>query len=421
MAAATNETLEDQTDGQVNTVVYRHALSIKTVHEETTSPRQPDDNLGSVPTQPCEDLRLAVRKNAREIRNLREDVLSLHRITSDLIWVTKLEEKARETAVNNLEDRISRERTAQVIMLNCLEQKQDCLEKATKRWVGALGRDCLGTREQLSSLDTALDTLGKSSIAAKEQLMNIDASLGAIGIKPCSEMAKSETASQLDGLDGEMAQLRESLGGGSYNVGGGEDAAPALQNLASTVEELHSRVDGIDLCGLLSRVNALEGLVSKIDSGAAGCVTDGAEVARLWSEVHEDKSLLQRLDAQVKLQLEMSEQHKAAGERRMSEEFYSKRDIDGRFAQVWWRLNEAKKVRLTQNIQTQNAAATVGSRVARPQYLAAAAAMPRALPEEARSPMESVEQQWQPPMPAQHGRADSVQQSQSSALPEGVP
>lgn len=364
------EASEDQTDEQVSTVICRHAFDFTTVQEEATNLRQPDDSGGSAPPVPADDFGVAVRRNAREIRNLREDVLSLHRITSDLIWVTKLEEKAREAAVSGLEDRLSRERTAHVIMLNCLDQKQDCLENATKRWVQALGRDCLGTREHLGALDAALEALSKSSIAAKEQLMRIDASGG----HTCSEMARSETVSQLDGLDGEMAQLRESLGRND-NASGGEEVVPALQNLASTVEEMRSRLDRVEQ-------------------------QDGSLVSKMNSE------------------RDASEQHRAAIERRIAEDFYCKRDIDSRFAQVWWRLNEAKKVRLTQSIQTQNTGTAVGSGVFR-RHPAAMTAVPTATLEE--PPLETVQQQRQPPMPTQHRRPASTQRFQPSALPEGMP
>lgn len=139
-----------------------------------------------------------------EIRGLQDEVANLHKIDAGLRLAIDDEAAKREADVTKLHDRISQESAAQTHLRENLEAKLEDFETKTKSWIGALGKDCLATKENLAALE---ETVKLNAASAAAQVAQDDKRFKDIE----EELPKKCTWTSLHKLEGDIATFRTDI------------------------------------------------------------------------------------------------------------------------------------------------------------------------------------------------------------------
>mmetsp|Transcript_31222 Transcript_31222/g.89491 ORF Transcript_31222/g.89491 Transcript_31222/m.89491 type:complete len:573 (-) Transcript_31222:135-1853(-) len=209
-----------------------------------------------------------VQRMVGEIKVLQEEMKLVQHNVADLQSNLKFEEKARETDVGTLHERLSQEKQQELFQRNALEKRQDEFEAKTKTWVGALGKDSVATKEQIGTMETTLnDRIARQAAEAEKRILELEAAL-----------PTKSTISDLQRVTSEVGALR-----------GAQDrdrqqAAAAVRGVSDKlqmdIEEFKDQVSRMQLMidtnkkALVSDITCLEtkvdgrfdGLNSKIDN-----------------------------------------------------------------------------------------------------------------------------------------------------------
>jgi len=136
-----------------------------------------------------------------EIRALQNEVAGLHKKDAELRVAINSEAAGRETDIAKLSDRISRERDAETHLRTVLEKRLEDFETKSKSWIGALGKDCLATKEQLAALE---GTVKANAATAAAQVMQDDKRFKDIE----KELPDKSTWTGLHKLEADVATLK---------------------------------------------------------------------------------------------------------------------------------------------------------------------------------------------------------------------
>lgn len=266
-----------------------------------------------------DNLKAQILRNTSDINTLKDDILSLHSITSDLIWGLKLEEKSRENDISGLHDRVCQERIAEVLMIKTLEKRQTDFEATTKKWVGALAQETIVTKEQLADLDVTLaegEALNDTRLEAESgptPTCTIIAHLKELD----AEVAKLKASLHRDHLAA-AAAVRSAAAAAADDFKLETDRVVCLQHRAEVHQEalardlsnavskfdaidafVHGFPAGIDFKALQDRVcetgTCMEGLASEIAAKAATATVNSISerLTSLTMDVHTYKTLAQ--------------------------------------------------------------------------------------------------------------------------------
>jgi len=110
-----------------------------------------------------------VQRITAEIKVIQDDVGSLQRLAADLRSSILSESRIRDNELTKVHDRISQERAAETRIRTALEERLADFETQTKNWIGALGKDCVATKDQLTVLE------GTVKEHAQKAAMQVDA------------------------------------------------------------------------------------------------------------------------------------------------------------------------------------------------------------------------------------------------------
>jgi len=109
------------------------------------------------------------RRITAEVKVVQDDVGDLQRLAADLRSSILSESRIRDNELTKVHDRISQERAAETQIRATLEARLDVFETKTNNRVGALGKDCVATKDQLTVLE------GTVKEHAQKAAMQVDA------------------------------------------------------------------------------------------------------------------------------------------------------------------------------------------------------------------------------------------------------
>jgi len=194
-----------------------------------------------------------------EVKVLREDFARLSRTTAQIQSEAKTEQANREGDVSAIHARISQERAAETLMRTTLEKKQDDFENKTRTWVGALGKDCMGTKEALAELEKSTsERFMKQASESDLRFLPLEAAMP----KKSEKVELDKLSEELIALEGVVqrdrataaAATRSAVAGAAADFKVAQESLDQLRQvteagrraLAADIGTLSSKLDSVD-------------------------------------------------------------------------------------------------------------------------------------------------------------------------------
>jgi len=142
-----------------------------------------------------------VQRITAEVKVIQDDIAGLQRLAADLRSSIHSESRIRDNEMTQVHDRISQERAAETQMRTALEARLEDFEMKTKSWVGALGKDGVATKDQLTVLE------GTVKEHAQKAAMQVDAD--SLRFKELEQVIPTKAPlQQLHKLEADVALLK---------------------------------------------------------------------------------------------------------------------------------------------------------------------------------------------------------------------
>jgi len=234
-----------------------------------------------------------VHRIMAEVKVLQEDLNRLHRNQADMQSSLKLEQSNRESDVSALHARISQERAAEALVRGGLEKRLDEFEEKTRNWMGALGKDSVATKEQVTALELSISDRAARQVATDDRrFMALEATLPKKG-----ELADlQKLAAEVDALRSDAERDRNTA---AAAVRGAQAAAAADFKLAE--ERLVKLQDHTETGrrALVADLGALSSKLSNVDAFAQ-TRAKAADLQALEPRVADTEKSIEQVTVEVK-------------------------------------------------------------------------------------------------------------------------
>lgn len=233
-----------------------------------------------------------VHRITAEIKTMQAELASLHRAMADLQSGIRLEQNTRESDVARVHDRISQERAAETQMRGALERRQEEFESKAKTWVGALGKDCVATKEQLMSLDSVVaERATRQAAADNRRFMDLEAAMPTKSTVVQMQRVEEDVALLKTQLEHDHAAANEAvksaMAAAAYDFTVAQDSISGLQ----TYTEAAKKALAAEVSSLTSKLETLEAF--------AQTRANAADLQALEPHVYEAERALERLGHEV--------------------------------------------------------------------------------------------------------------------------
>lgn len=228
-----------------------------------------------------------------EVKVLQEDVSRLARTTAQVGSEVKAEQASRESDVSALHTRLSQERAAETMMRQTLEKKQDDFEAKSRTWVGALGKDLMGTKEAVAELEkSTAERFTKQSLENDARFLALEAAMP----KKSEKVDLDKLADEVLTLQGQVERNRSEAAAAVRTTAAA--ASADFKAAQESIEQLRQATEA----GRRALAADLGTLSSKLDTVDAFAQTraKASDLQALEPRVSETEKSIEKLAYEVK-------------------------------------------------------------------------------------------------------------------------
>jgi len=228
-----------------------------------------------------------------EVKVLQDDMGRLAHSHAQLQGAVKQEVQNRESDVSALHARVSQERAAETLMRNTIEKRQDEFEGKTRTWVGALGKDCVATKEQLAEFEkSTLEKMARQASVDDTRFLALETAMPKKSEKTDLQRLAEEVAAVRGQVDTDRAAAAAAVRSASAA------AAADFKAAEEALEQLRQSTDA-GRKALAADLGALSGKIDTLDAFAQ-TRAKASDLQALEPRVAENEKSIEKIAYEVK-------------------------------------------------------------------------------------------------------------------------